>query len=317
MIRHLLLLLTLGFALHGASQTLRASVSKDSILIGEIVEIKFRITTLKSDSIAMINTDDLNVNIQSPQSKLQTSRGLLELVEDYFDTNYVKGNKRYWEHSFKATIYDSGVVTLANRVVMLNDSTSYFPEVSFSVFLVDPIDSLEMYDIAENYAEVPEASPLLIRYLKNYWWLVLLIVLVVIGYIYWKRRKPKFELPEKRVSLRDRTIKAIEALEEAKMWERNELKTHFTELSFILRSYLAARYDLDLLECTTTQSKLLLKEKGLNSDTIDVIVRILYQSDLVKFAKSKPDLTEILKTAVLAKQIVAETSPLDFEKIDD
>lgn len=317
MIRHLLLLLTLGFAHHGASQTLRASVSKDSILIGEIVEIKFRITTLKSDSIAMINTDDLNVNIQSPQSKLQTSRGLLELVGDYFDTNYVKGNKRYWEHSFKATIYDSGVVTLANRVVMLNDSTSYFPEVSFSVFLVDPIDSLEMYDIAENYAEVPEASPLLIRYLKNYWWLVLLIVLVVMGYIYWKRRKPKFELPEKRVSLRDRTIKAIEALEEAKMWERNELKTHFTELSFILRSYLAARYDLDLLECTTTQSKLLLKEKGLNSDTIDVIVRILYQSDLVKFAKSKPDLTEILKTAVLAKQIVAETSPLDFEKIDD
>ena len=94
------------------------------------------------------------------------------------------------------------------------------------------------------------------------------------------------------------------------------MKKHFVELSYILRSYLTTRYDISLLEKTSYQTKILLTEKGLNKETVDVVSRILSQSDMVKFAKSKPELIEILRISTLAKQIVVETSPLEFDNVE-
>ncbi len=118
---------------------------------------------------------------------------------------------------------------------------------------------------------------------------------------------------ERPISLKQRTLIAIEALEDAKLWERDQLKEHFVELSYILRSYLTSRYNITLLEKTTYETTIVLTEKGLNEDTVNVILRILSQADMVKFAKSKPDTISILRISTLAKQIVAETSPLEFD----
>ena len=94
------------------------------------------------------------------------------------------------------------------------------------------------------------------------------------------------------------------------------MKEHFVELSYILRSYLTSRYDISLLEKTTYETTVLLTRKGLEEETVDVIIRILSQSDMVKFAKSKPDVIAILRISALAKQVVAETSPLDFDNVE-
>jgi len=37
---------------------------------------------------------------------------------------------------------------------------------------------------------------------------------------------------------------------------------------------------------------------------------------MVKFAKSSPDELSVLRISVLAKQIIAETSPIEFENVD-
>jgi len=117
-------------------------------------------------------------------------------------------------------------------------------------------------------------------------------------------------------SLKQRTLIAIGALEKAKLWEKGKLKDHFVELSFILRSYLTSRYNVSLLEKTSFETKLILSRKGLNEGTIVAIARILSESDMVKFAKSEPELMAILKVSTLAKQIVAETSPLEFDNVE-
>jgi hypothetical protein len=84
-------------------------------------------------------------------------------------------------------------------------------------------------------------------------------------------------------------------------------------MSYILRSYLGVRYELNLLESTSFQTKILMKHKGLSEDTVETIQLILEQADMVKFAKSMPEEIDILKISALAKQIVAETSPLEFD----
>ena len=84
----------------------------------------------------------------------------------------------------------------------------------------------------------------------------------------------------------------------------------------ILRMYLTSRYEISLLEKTTYETKLLLTQKGLNDETVEVIARILSESDMVKFAKSEPDVIAILRVSTLARQIVAETSPLEFDNVE-
>ncbi|MFN5912374.1 MAG: hypothetical protein ACK45H_13620, partial [Bacteroidota bacterium] len=96
-------------------------------------------------------------------------------------------------------------------------------------------------------------------------------------------------------------------------WEIGKLKEHYIELSFILRSYLSSRYDLNLLENTTAEAQLILSHKGLHPETIRVIGTVLDQSDMVKFARSAPIEVEVLKVSQQVRQIVAETSPIEFE----
>ena len=49
---------------------------------------------------------------------------------------------------------------------------------------------------------------------------------------------------------------------------------------------------------------------------MEVIARILSEADMVKFAKSEPDVIAILRVSTLARQIVAETSPLEFDNVE-
>ena len=115
------------------------------------------------------------------------------------------------------------------------------------------------------------------------------------------------------LSLEERTLNAIDALEKRKLWEEDRLKEHFVQLSYILRSYLTERYSISLLEKTTHEARLLLEEIALNKSTISSIISVLSEADMVKFAKSKPDVNSILLVSRMARVIVKETRPIESE----
>ena len=115
------------------------------------------------------------------------------------------------------------------------------------------------------------------------------------------------------LSLEERTLNAIDALEKRKLWEEDRLKEHFVQLSYILRSYLTERYSISLLEKTTHEARLLLEEIALNKSTISSIISVLSEADMVKFAKSKPEVNSILLVSRMARVIVKETRPIESE----
>lgn len=305
-------------------QKLNSSVSKKEFLIGEKIELKYSVKVKKNDSVFFEPVKgDLQARSKDKNSTLSGNSTNFEQLEEFWETLITGKNEKEWQGTYTVTAWDSGIFILPAPIIVINDSTLYFEELTISCGLVKAEKDKDIYDIRENYAEIPEKEFSFKEFLtkkvlrKQNWWILVLLMLFVGFYIYW-RKKRKAELPEMEpiVSLKQRTLIAIEALENEKRWEKGKLKEHFVELSYILRSYLTARYSISLLERTTHESKLLLREKGLNDDTIDIIIRILTSSDLVKFAKSAPEVIEILKISTLAKQVVAETSPLEFDNVE-
>lgn len=310
---HIAILLTCTFS---QGQELSESLSSKTIQIGDPNTITYKIKANKGDSIVFEADNYPKASLKNSGSSLSGDPIDLEETTPYFDTLLINGNSITWIGKYSVTAFDSGSVVIAGPSVIVNDSTFYFNDLNFDVTLVPAIDSIDIYDINESFADIPNEPFSLKKILGKNWWWILLIVAALLIAIWLKLRKKdkKFVEPENRTSLKRRTLIAIEALEDAKLWEKDQLKEHFVELSYILRAYLTARYSMSLLESTTLQTNKLLKEKGLNDDTIMIINRILSVADLVKFARSTPDMLAILKTSTLAKQVVAETSPLEIDE---
>lgn len=315
--RGILTYLFITFSISLNAQQLSSELSANKILIGESLKLTYSVILTNSDSLIFSpRTDEIQSRLLGA-GKLSSEGVLFEIIDEFQDTNIIKNKDREWIGNYRITAWDSGTFIIPGQKIHINDSTYTFDDLIVECSLVDVIDGVDLYDIKESFADIPTKPFSLMDFLKKNWWWLLLIIVISITYFVIKRRNRRIPIIEKKiVSLKQRTIIAIESLEDSKLWEKELLKQHFVELSYILRSYLTSRYNISLLEKTTHQTKLLLTQKGLNEDTIEVIIRILSQSDMVKFAKSKPDVVAILRVSTLAKQIVAETSPLEFDNVE-
>lgn len=304
-------------------QQLLVGVSQDDILIGESTTLTLTVKTEVNDSIKFRSQlNDIEARAISSNGSLSTDEVLFEIVNPFRDTVITNGNSKKWKGEYIVTAWDSGLFIIPGATILINDSSFRFKDISITCRLVPKDTTIDIYEIRENYANIPEKPFSFVEFISdNWWWLALLIVGVLVFFILRRRHRlrreeDEYQEPARPMSLKERTIMAIDALEKEELWTKDKLKEHFIELSFILRSYLTSRYSISLLDKTTHETKLLLTKQGLNNETVDVIARILSQSDMVKFAKSKPELIAILRQSTLTKQIIAETSPLDFDNVD-
>jgi hypothetical protein len=307
---HIIFLLA-AFQIH--SQQLSAKVNPENILIGEPFELTYTIKHTPNHKVVFTPFQD-EIEVRSVEGgTLSTSGTRLEILEPFKDST----TSSTWTGAYTVTVWDSGTYIIPGPTVIIDDSSYSFKACTIYANYMDQVDGVDLYDINEGFAKIPSEPFSFINFIRSNWWWIALILALLATYIFIRKRKNKAPIPiVKAMSLKERTLLAIDALEKERMWEKDMLKEHFVELSFILRSYLTSRYNLSLLEKTTYETKLLLTKKGLNDDTVDNIIRILSESDMVKFAKSKPDEISILRVSTLTRQIIAETSPLEFDNFE-
>lgn len=302
----------------GISQKLSSNVSVKKILIGEPIMVTYSVVLDKNTTIDFEEEHDNIIGNTAGGGTLTKKNAQFEITEAFTDTTKFKNNDKEWIGRYTVTIWDSGTFILPAPRIYINDSSYKFQDIVIYANYTKQIKGVDIYDINESFAEIPEEPFSFTEFLeKNWWWLLILLLIIPIYFIVRRGKQDKIPAPLfKAMSLKERTLLAIDALDNEKLWEKDKLKEHFVELSYILRSYLTARYSIAVLEKTTYETKLLLTQKGLNEDTIENIGRILSESDMVKFAKSKPEVISILRVSTLARQIVAETSPLDFDNVE-
>lgn len=87
-------------------------------------------------------------------------------------------------------------------------------------------------------------------------------------------------------------IRALEALHHQKLWQNNRHKLYYSGLTDILRTYIAARWEIGAMEMTSDEILAAMRDIELPEKARMDLRAILSDADLVKFAKATPEAEE-------------------------
>jgi hypothetical protein len=310
--KRLLYILFILFFTIVRSQESRSIIGRSYLFVGQQTSLTYMVKMNTTSKYSYkpykktISADLLKSNGEKSKAKVG-----LEIIQSFHDTIVkTKAKEKMWIGSYTIAVWDSGYIEIPKSSILVDGKEITLSSVVIKADLVAKKKGIDIYDIKENYTDVPAETVLekVKKLIKNYWgWLFLLIPLVLF-IIYKFKNKQKVQVEDLIISLTPKEIAlaAISELEAQRLWEKGKLKTHYIELSHILRGYLSDILQIHLLEKTTSETKLLLEQKGIKMDLIAKIEDVLQQSDMVKFAKSTPDEITILSVSIIAKEIIQE-----------
>lgn len=276
---------------------IRSEVDTTAIRIGEQIHFKVSVET---DTLAQVIF---------PEGQTFSP---LETIEALKTDTIKELDRMTLQRIYALTQFDSGSYTLPQQQVMINGKPYFTDSLNIDVATV-PVDTLEqkMYDI-KPIINVEKAHTDLWKILL--WILGIAIVAAALLYWFVFRKKPMSE--EEKAALLppfDRAILGLKQLEKSKYLIQDDYKTYYSELTDIVRSYLEEDVHVTALESTTEQliDKLeMMKDAGqlkLDEETIQQFKKVLQTSDLVKFAKSKPETSVAEQDRKSVEQIVIKT----------
>lgn len=258
----------------------KSSIDINSILIGQQITY-----TLEVEA-------DTTKLVVFPEGQ---SFGDLEMIETYqIDTT--KNNDTYnLVRRYGLTQFDSGYYNIPKQKIIIGNKTFFTDslDVRVSEVMVDTTKQ-GLYDI-KPIVEVKKTV--------DNWWKYILYAIPAIALatalLYWFlwREKPLTE--EEKIALLppyDRAKLALKTLDESQYLEHENLKDYYSELTFIIRKYLDEKVYDRALESTTDEliDRLNILKQGnqvdLSVEDIKNLESILKRADLVKFAKSAPDI---------------------------
>ncbi len=293
----------------------QASVDTTSYLVGDFIHYRLEISS------------DKNIKIIPPA-----------IQDSLKDVDILKaGNMVYSEQTGKKTAtlnfllskYDSADVTIpAIRVFYrtgkdtLSDKGIDTSDVSLKSVLSNPVNfqvRLVKVDLKKDIKDVKDPEKIPLDLTEIILWVLAGLILLALGFYFYRRyRKKKSGKPALRKEViippHIKALKALKSLEEEKLWQSGEVKQYHSEITEIIRIYFAARFGLQALELTTSETLEHLKGRKDADVIIGTTENFLTNADLVKFAKFSPLSSvneEMMRQAV---EIVEKTKPEEKTK---
>lgn len=309
-----------------------ARIEPDTILIGECFDITIE-----------VEKDQVQV-VEMPSFEIPSKEGeepMLELVrQGDNDTTRLEGRRRRITKQISLQAFREGIYDMGRPQVLYIDKnitdTLYADRSLRLVVLLPPeFDTLPLpSDSASMHAAIkphvkrlrPQKDlPFLFEEIAGYitysLYGAIALALLVLGLIYWLRRRGKRlsslfraepPLPPHIVA-----IAALEELNNRKLWQNNKHKLYYSGLSDILRTYLEGRYGIGAMEMTTDEIEAAVRPLGLPDHSRMRLLDVLRDSDLVKFAKAVPEAAENEASYSKAYYFVEDTKPVEAVATDD
>lgn len=287
-----------------------AALDTASILIGQQAHLELSVT---------YHVDKGAMDIVWPAITDTVTSKLPILHDSHVDT--ILPDKQNDPYLFKQTrtltitSWDSGYWAIPPFTFVINGDTVGTDPLLLTVNTVEADTSKAFRDIKEIYT-VPFS---LVDWVREHWpWLAggiaaVAILTALIIFLYRRSRRPKPPVPEApKAPLHVRTILALEALQQKKLWEQDRTKDYYIELTDILRGYVQERYGIPAMEQTTDELLAGLRLSSMATAPREQLAHLLRLADMVKFAKWKALPTEneqVMASAIRLVQETADTRP--------
>ena len=290
----------------GQKINISAALDSTKIRIGEQVKLDLYVSYTAKQN---------NLKIQWPNIA-DTITDKIEVISvSVIDTTSPdKSNPDIIQQHQQITIsaYDSGYFAIPGfKFFINNDSANAF--YSQSLFLevhTVPTDSsiTKTKDIKPPFAEAFNWK----WYSKYFYWgfsLLVIIILIILITIYFTKKNKIVVLKSEKPKIPAHII-ALQSLEKIKneqIWKEEKTKEYYSSISDTIRLYIEERFKVNALESTTAEIMKAFRSQVVDKESKDKLQQLLMLSDLVKFAKQFPIISEHTFTLQNAFDFVNET----------
>tara|TARA_R110002096_G_scaffold65410_3_gene159351 strand:- start:8498 stop:9433 length:936 start_codon:yes stop_codon:yes gene_type:complete len=271
----------------------KAEIDTTNIRIGEQFEFKITVNDTK--------------NVIIP--KLENLTGLEIIENKKIDTLKNQLIKKYILTSF-----DSGAYYIPQQQIFIRQKLFLTDSLLIKVATV-AIDTTKqkMFPI-----KAIQSEPYQFDDFKLYVWYALIGLLLIGLLLYFvlrKKKEVKEEIIVPALPPYEEAIQKLHELDEKLLWQNNQIKEYYSQLTEIVRGFIERELKVPALESTTDElidvltdfndSKAIYTTK----ETIKKLRDLLREADLVKFAKSKPMSEQIEANRKEAEDVVTELKP--------
>ncbi|MCY7410759.1 MAG: hypothetical protein LH473_10830 [Chitinophagales bacterium] len=301
------LLISLFYSQKLIAQNISATLKADSthILIGDFLNLKLNINF----------SNDLIVSMP----KVTDSIGHMELVKASTIDTSINNNSTTLSQSFIVSAYDSGNYFAGPQKIYFKTKSGAIDSLITDSILITvrtiAVDTSKAFKPIKPPLEVPyswqEFIPL---YIGGFILVASIIALILYVRYRRKNRKPKIiERPKPKDLPHVWARRELKKLEEEKLWQQDEVKKYYSRLTDILRLYLEYRFNWLALESTTEEIKEQINSYSMNVEAKNLLLKMLSNADMVKFAKIIPAPATNIKSVESAFHFIDLTEQKDLK----
>lgn len=292
------------------------------LLLAIIVSVSVDSTTLfigdQTDMHLQVTHDKQEV-VQMPVYGETLMPGIEIVDRTIVDTTYLANDQVQLNQYLTLTSFADSLFYIS-PIPFINGNDTIFSEgISLNVVQPFEMDSTDMAitDIKDIYNA------------KIWWWGIIRWILLAlacvglgVGLYYLIRyimRQQKGEMTikpsEPKRPAEEIALEALDRIKQEKIWQNGQIKQYHTQLTDVLRTYIAQRYDFSSNEKTSDE---ILREMKIrlqdNRELYNQLQKMLQLADLVKFAKwrTTPDENEL--SLKIAYDFVHQTTPIAHEE---
>lgn len=287
----LLLISTLSY-----SQKVSVETDTTNIRIGE--QFLFKI----------VIKDTANVILPEKLENLTSLEVVKDIKIDTLKNSLIK--------KYLMTGFDSGAFYIPSQQVFIKNRSFLSDSVLINVATIS-VDTTQqkMFPI-----KAIQDEPLVYDDFKPYIiWAILALLLIGLFIYYLKtRKKPEIKENEPVNTLApfEEALQKLQELDNKLLWQNNEIKKYYSELTEIIRVFIEKELEIPALEITTQELVSLLSDYNnpeiinLSKETIKKLNTLFQEADLVKFAKSTPLSHEIEEDRRIAEKVLNDLKPI-------
>ena len=288
------------FVKANAQVTVDAKLDSAGIFIGQRIGMTLEVSA------------DAKANVDLPEwdSLQQVVPGIEFVRAEKADTSYLNdGKRKMLSRRYYFTSFDSALYLMPVMDVKVDGKDYHSKKLALKVltFEIDTLNGDSIFGIKEELAPPFDWA----EWREVIWFFILaLLIGGLLGYVIYrlKTNKPiirrirnKRRQPPHKVAMQK-----IEQIKEEKIWQSEDSKEYYTQLTDTLRNYIRERYGFNAMEMTSYEIIQRLQDVN-DEEAINELRELFQTADLVKFAKYSTLINENDRNLVSAIEYINQT----------